>query len=45
MELGRIVLLIGGEKQLIIRRTYLTKLFVLGDVLAFQLQAAGESDA
>ena len=41
MELGRIVLMVNGEKALFIRRTWLTKIFVTGDVFAFMLQAGG----
>lgn len=41
MELGRIVMMVGGEQHLFIRRTQLTKTFVVGDVIAFMMQAAG----
>lgn len=41
MELGRIVRMVGGDEHLFIRRTRLTKTFVIGDVIAFMLQAAG----
>ena len=41
MELGRIVLMVRGEKNLFIRRTWLTKIFVIGDVVSFLLQAGG----
>ena len=41
MELGRIVLMIDGDKSLFIRRTWLTKIFVIGDVVSFLLQAGG----
>ncbi|MCJ1397702.1 hypothetical protein MMC11_000898 [Xylographa trunciseda] len=41
MQLGRIVLATKGEKYSLIRRTWLTKVFVMGDVLAFSVQAAG----
>jgi hypothetical protein len=43
MELGRIVLMVEGERSLFIRRTWLTKLFVTGDVLSFLMQSSGES--
>lgn len=43
MELGRIVLMVDGERSLFIRRTWLTKLFVAGDVLSFLMQSSGES--
>lgn len=42
MELGRIILLLEGEAHSIVRRTLLTKLFVLGDVLSFLVQSTGE---
>ncbi|KAF2719229.1 RTA1 domain protein [Polychaeton citri CBS 116435] len=41
MELGRIVLLVKGDQHLFIRRTWLTKIFVTGDVLSFLMQASG----
>ncbi|KAF2088812.1 RTA1 like protein [Saccharata proteae CBS 121410] len=41
MELGRIVLLIDGNSHLLLRRTWMTKFFVAGDVLSFFMQAAG----
>jgi len=42
MVLGRLVLLLQAEKYLFIRRTWLTKIFVGGDVLSFIVQGAGE---
>lgn len=41
MELGRIVLMVDGERALFIRRTWLTKIFVAGDVLSFLMQSSG----
>lgn len=41
MVLGRIILLTEGEKYSLIRRTWLTKIFVGGDVLSFAMQGAG----
>ncbi|KAF2186058.1 RTA1 like protein [Zopfia rhizophila CBS 207.26] len=41
MELGRIILLVHGEKQSIISRTWLTKIFVAGDIGSFLAQAIG----
>ncbi|KAH6684016.1 RTA1 like protein-domain-containing protein [Halenospora varia] len=41
MILGRIVLVTDGESHSIIRRKWMTKLFVTGDVLAFTVQAGG----
>lgn len=43
MELGRIVLMVEGEAKLFIRRRWLTRLFVLGDVACFIIQAFGSS--
>ncbi|MCJ1383312.1 hypothetical protein MMC17_006425 [Xylographa soralifera] len=41
MQLGRIILATDGEKYSLIKRTWLTKVFVIGDVLSFGVQAAG----
>ncbi|PYH77206.1 putative RTM1-like protein [Aspergillus uvarum CBS 121591] len=41
MELGRIVLLTNGEAYCLIRRTWLTKTFLLGDIVSFLMQGAG----
>ncbi|WPG98394.1 RTA1 domain protein [Acrodontium crateriforme] len=41
MELGRIVLMVDGERALFIRRTWMTKIFVFGDVFSFFLQGSG----
>jgi hypothetical protein len=41
MILGRIILLTDGEKYALVRRTWLTKIFVGGDVLSFLAQGAG----
>jgi hypothetical protein len=41
MELGRIIELVDGESRAMIRKRWLTKLFVCGDVLSFTLQMAG----
>lgn len=41
MELGRIILLTDGEQHSIIPKKWLTKIFVIGDVVSFCLQAAG----
>ncbi|KAJ5885024.1 hypothetical protein N7495_009534 [Penicillium taxi] len=43
MELGRIMLATGGERYSIIRRSWLTKIFVVGDAFSFLVQAAGAS--
>lgn len=42
MELGRIVLLTDGELYAPVKRKWLTKLFVVGDVLCFWIQAGGK---
>ena len=42
MELGRIILLVDGEGHALIKKKWITKLFVTGDVLSFSMQAAGE---
>jgi len=41
MELARIVLLVEGDHALFIRRRWLTRIFVTGDVLSFLVQASG----
>lgn len=41
MGLGRLILLTDGERFTPIRRTWLTKIFVLGDVLSFLAQVMG----
>ncbi|KAF5591736.1 RTA1 like [Fusarium pseudocircinatum] len=41
MELGRIVDLVDGDDYLYVRRRWLTRIFVIGDVLSFFMQGAG----
>lgn len=41
MMLGRIVLMLDADKLLFIRRTWLTQIFVTGDVICFLCQAGG----
>jgi uncharacterized membrane protein YraQ (UPF0718 family) len=41
MILGRIILLTGAERHSPIRRTWLTKIFVVGDVISLLMQGAG----
>ncbi|KAK3303867.1 RTA1 protein [Chaetomium strumarium] len=41
MQLGRIILLLHGESRALIKKKWLTKIFVTGDVLSFFLQAGG----
>jgi hypothetical protein len=43
MELGRIVLVVEGDHALFIRRKWLTKTFVFGDVFSFLMQGSGKS--
>jgi hypothetical protein len=45
MELGRIVTLVDGDSYTLIRKKWLTKIFVSGDVLSFMVQSAGECTA
>ena len=42
MLLGRIILLTKGEQHSIVKRDWLTKIFVGGDVLSFLMQSSGE---
>lgn len=41
MYLGRIIRLVRGEKYSVIRVSWMTKIFVAGDVLSFLMQASG----
>lgn len=41
MELGRIILVTDGERHSIIRAKWLTKIFVMGDILSFLMQSGG----
>lgn len=41
MILGRIILLTQGEQHAIIKRRWLTKIFVAGDVTSLLLQGSG----
>ncbi|KAF2003216.1 RTA1-domain-containing protein [Amniculicola lignicola CBS 123094] len=43
MILGRIILLTDGERYAILRRTWLTKIFVFGDIACFLIQSLGGS--
>jgi hypothetical protein len=42
MSLGRIIEIVDGERHAIIGRRWLTKIFVIGDVICFLLLAGGE---
>lgn len=41
MELGRVILLVRGQRFALIRVNWMTKIFVAGDVLSFLMQASG----
>ncbi|KAL1964528.1 hypothetical protein VTN77DRAFT_6825 [Rasamsonia byssochlamydoides] len=41
MELGRIIVLVHGEKHSLVRVTWMTKIFVAGDMLSFLMQSTG----
>ncbi|KAH7385508.1 RTA1 like protein-domain-containing protein [Phaeosphaeria sp. MPI-PUGE-AT-0046c] len=41
--LGRIILLVDGERYALVRQKWLTKIFVAGDVFSFLLQGAGNA--
>ena len=41
MLLGRIVLMLHADERLFIRRTWLTKIFVSGDIISFFMQGIG----
>lgn len=43
MILGRIIRLTDGDSRSIIRAKFMTKIFVLGDVLSFLIQSGGKS--
>lgn len=42
MFLGRIILVLQAEDLALLKKKWLTKLFVTGDVLSFMLQGAGK---
>lgn len=44
MCLGRIILITDGEKHSLVRARWLTKIFVIGDVISFLMQGAGKTD-
>ncbi|CAG7917327.1 unnamed protein product [Penicillium olsonii] len=41
MELGRLILMVKGEQLALVRVSWMTKIFVAGDVLSFLMQASG----
>ena len=42
MQLGRIIQLTEGEPYSIVRQSWLTKIFVGGDILSFLMQSGGK---
>lgn len=42
MEFGRLMIMADGEQYSIIRRTWLTKIFVCGDIISFFAQFLGK---
>lgn len=42
MTLGRVVVKLGAEKQSIVPVRFLTKTFVVGDVISFLMQCGGK---
>lgn len=42
MELGRIIYLVKGQALSLIRVSWMTKIFVGGDVLSFLMQSSGK---
>lgn len=42
MFFGRVILAVDGESRAVIKKRFLTKFFVLGDVLSFLVQACGK---
>ncbi|KAL5051088.1 RTA-like protein [Aspergillus fruticulosus] len=45
MEFGRIVLLTNGDAYCFLPRRWLTKIFLLGDIISFVMQGAGSGNA
>lgn len=43
--LGRVILMVDGERYSLIRQKWLTKTFVAGDVLSFLMQGSGRFNA
>lgn len=41
MTLGRLIMLLDAEKYSLIKRKWLTKFFVMGDIVSFVMQAIG----
>jgi RTA1 like protein. len=45
MVLGRLITYLRAERFSLVSVTWMTKIFVTGDVIAFVMQAAGTSDS
>lgn len=43
--LGRVILMVDGERYSLVRQKWLTKMFVAGDVLSFMMQGSGKSSS
>ncbi|CAG8881157.1 unnamed protein product, partial [Penicillium salamii] len=41
MEFGRLIIMTDGDRFCFIRRTWLTKIFVIGDIISFLAQFSG----
>lgn len=44
MQLGRLIILLEAEHHSIVRRSWMTKIFVTGDILSFVVQGLGRGD-
>lgn len=44
MILARLIRLLGAEEYALVRTTWMTKIFVTGDVISFLAQGAGKFD-
>jgi hypothetical protein len=42
MELSRIIIAVDGESHALIKKKWLTKIFVIGDVISFFAQGGGK---
>jgi hypothetical protein len=45
MEFGRLIIMTDGDRFCFIRRTWLTKIFVIGDILSFLAQFSGAQNS
>lgn len=44
MQLGRLIIILEAEDHSIVRRSWMSKIFVTGDILSFVVQGLGEGD-